>query len=48
MVVFRDVFESNRVDRKTVSRVLETLKEVPVLVYLPPVNHDPLDAAPEP
>ena len=45
MVVCGDVFESNLVDRKTVSRTLEALKDVPVPVYLLPGNHDPLDAA---
>ena len=45
MVVCGDVFESNLVDRKTVSRALEALKEVPVPVYLLPGNHDPLNAA---
>jgi DNA repair exonuclease SbcCD nuclease subunit len=44
MVVCGDVFESNQVDRKTVSRALEALKEVPVPVYLLPGNHDPLNA----
>ena len=45
MVVCGDVFESNLVDRKTVSRALEALKDVPVPVYLLPANHDPLNAA---
>lgn len=45
MVVCGDVFESNLVDRKTVFRALEALKEVPVPVYLLPGNHDPLNAA---
>lgn len=45
MVVCGDVFESNLIDRKTVSRALEALKEVPVPVYLLPGNHDPLNAA---
>ena len=45
MVVCGDVFESNLVDRKTVSRALEALKSVPVPVYLLPGNHDPLNAA---
>ncbi|MCL0067209.1 metallophosphoesterase [Thermodesulfovibrionales bacterium] len=44
MVVCGDVFESNLVDRKTVVRALEALKDVPVSVYLLPGNHDPLDA----
>jgi len=45
MVVCGDVFESNLVDRKTVSRAIEALKDVPVPVYLLPGNHDPLNAA---
>ncbi len=45
MVVCGDVFESNMVDRKTVLRALEALKDVPVPVYLLPGNHDPLNAA---
>ena len=44
-VVCGDVFESNLVDQKTVSRALEALKDVPVPVYLLPGNHDPLNAA---
>lgn len=45
MVVCGDVFESNQVERKTVSRALEALNQVPVPVYLLPGNHDPLNAA---
>jgi DNA repair exonuclease SbcCD nuclease subunit len=45
MVVCGDAFESNQVDRKTVARALEALKEVPVPVYILPGNHDPLNAA---
>jgi DNA repair exonuclease SbcCD nuclease subunit len=45
MVVCGDVFESNLVDRKTVSRAIEALKDVPVPIYLLPGNHDPLNAA---
>ena len=44
VVVCGDVFESNRVDRRTVARALEALAAVPVPVYLLPGNHDPLDA----
>ena len=40
-----DCFESNQVDRKTVARAIEALKEVTVPVYLLPGNHDPLNAA---
>jgi len=45
MVACGDVFESNLVDRKTVLRAIEALKDVPVPVYLLPGNHDPLNAA---
>jgi len=45
MVVCGDVFESNFVDRKTVSRAIEALKDVHVPIYLLPGNHDPLNAA---
>src|SRR4030043_1665280 len=45
MLVCGDAFESNQVDRKTVARALEGIKEVPVPVYLLPGNHDPLNAA---
>ena len=45
MVVCGDVFESNQVDRKTIARAMEALKESPVPVYLLPGNHDPLDAS---
>lgn len=45
MLVCGDLFESNQVDRKTVARTMEALKEVPVPVYILPGNHDPLDAA---
>lgn len=45
MLVCGDSFESNQVDRKTVARAIEALKEVAVPVYLLPGNHDPLNAA---
>lgn len=45
VVVSGDVFETNRVDPKTVRRALEALADVPVPVFLLPGNHDPLDAA---
>ncbi|MBN1461112.1 MAG: metallophosphoesterase [Armatimonadetes bacterium] len=45
VLVCGDAFESNQVDRKTVARALEALKEVPVPVFILPGNHDPLDAA---
>lgn len=45
MLVSGDAFESNQVDRKTVARALDALKEVPVPVFILPGNHDPLNAA---
>jgi DNA repair exonuclease SbcCD nuclease subunit len=45
MIVSGDAFESNQVDRKTVARALEALKEVPIPVFILPGNHDPLNAA---
>lgn len=44
LVVAGDVFESGRVDRRTIARALEALASVPVPVFLLPGNHDPLDA----
>ncbi len=44
VVVAGDVFESNQVDRKTVSNALNALAQIPVPVLLLPGNHDPLDA----
>lgn len=45
MLVCGDAFESNHVDRKTVARAMEALKEVPVPVFILPGNHDPLNPA---
>lgn len=45
MAVCGDMFESNQVDRKTVARALEALKDVPVPVWILPGNHDPLNDA---
>lgn len=45
MLVSGDAFESNQVDRKTVARATEALKEVPVPVFILPGNHDPLNPA---
>jgi DNA repair exonuclease SbcCD nuclease subunit len=45
MLVCGDAFESNQVDRKTVARALEALKEVSIPVFILPGNHDPLNAA---
>ena len=44
MLVCGDAFESNQVDRKTVARSLEALKDVHVPVFILPGNHDPLNA----
>jgi len=43
VAVCGDAFESNQIDRKTVARALEALKEVPVPVWILPGNHDPLN-----
>jgi DNA repair exonuclease SbcCD nuclease subunit len=43
VAVCGDAFESNQVDRKTVARALEALKEVPVPIWILPGNHDPLN-----
>lgn len=45
IVVAGDVFETNRVDRRTVLRALDAMGEAGVPVLLLPANHDPLDAA---
>lgn len=45
MLVCGDAFESNLVDRKTVARAMEALKEVSIPVFILPGNHDPLNAA---
>lgn len=45
MLVCGDLFESNQVDRKTVARALDALREVPIPVFILPGNHDPLNAA---
>lgn len=45
MLVCGDAFESNQVDRRTVARTCEALRDVPVPVYILPANHDPLNAA---
>jgi len=44
MVVAGDVFETNQVDRRTVSNALNGLAQMPCPVFLLPGNHDPLDA----
>ncbi len=43
VAVCGDAFESNQVDRKTVARALEALKEIPVPIWILPGNHDPLN-----
>jgi DNA repair exonuclease SbcCD nuclease subunit len=45
VVVAGDVFDSNRVDRRTVVRGLDAMASIGLPVYLLPGNHDPLDAA---
>jgi DNA repair exonuclease SbcCD nuclease subunit len=45
MLMCGDAFESNQVDRKTVARAMEALKEVSVPVFILPGNHDALNAA---
>lgn len=45
LIVCGDAFESNQVDRKTVSRACEALKSIRMPVYILPGNHDPLNAA---
>ena len=45
ILVCGDTFESNQVDRKTVARTLEALKDVPIPIYFLPGNHDPLNQA---
>jgi len=45
VVVAGDVFESNQIDRTTLRRSVEALREIELPVYLLPGNHDPLDAA---
>lgn len=44
VVVAGDVFETNQVDRRTVSNALNGLAQMPCPVFLLPGNHDPLDA----
>jgi len=39
-----DSFESNQVDRATVAKALDALREVSVPVFMLPGNHDPLNA----
>jgi len=45
VAVCGDAFESNQVDRKTIARAFEALREIPVPVYILPGNHDPLNEA---
>lgn len=41
-VIAGDTFEHNQVDRKTVSRSLEAIREIRIPVFMLPANHDPL------
>jgi DNA repair exonuclease SbcCD nuclease subunit len=43
VTVCGDAFESNQVDRKTVARAIEALKEIRVPIWILPGNHDPLN-----
>ena len=45
IVVAGDVFESNQIDRRTLSRACEAMASIEVPIYLLPANHDPLDAS---
>lgn len=45
VLVCGDVFESNALPRRVVSRACEAMRAISVPVYLLPGNHDPLDAA---
>lgn len=46
VVVCGDVFESNQIERRVLTRALEAMAATPdVIFYLLPGNHDPLDAA---
>ncbi len=45
IVVAGDAFDSNHVDRRTIVRALDAMREVPVPIHLLPGNHDPLGPA---
>ncbi len=45
IVVAGDVFESNQISRRTLTRALAAMASLPVPLYLLPGNHDPLDGA---
>lgn len=45
VLVCGDVFESNHLDRRVLSRAFEAMRDVPVPLWLLPGNHDPLNAA---
>lgn len=45
IVVAGDIFESNFVNPRTVSRTMDALKGCNMPIFLLPANHDPLDAA---
>ncbi|MDR0362373.1 MAG: metallophosphoesterase, partial [Planctomycetota bacterium] len=42
VVVAGDVFESNRIGKKTLLRAIDAIRSIPVPVFLLPGNHDPL------
>ncbi|APT84528.1 metallophosphoesterase family protein [Corynebacterium aquilae] len=44
MLVAGDIFDKNSLKKTTLNRALETIKSIPVPVYLLPGNHDPLTA----
>ena len=45
VLVAGDAFDSNQVDRRTVARALEALRDIQLPVYILPANHDSLNAA---
>lgn len=45
VLVAGDAFDSNQVDRRTVARALEALRDIQMPVYILPANHDSLNAA---
>lgn len=44
IVVAGDIFESNQVDQRTITKACDAMASLPVPTYLLPANHDPLDA----
>lgn len=45
VLVCGDVFESNQLSPRTIARAMDTMRSIPVPIYLLPGNHDPLNAA---